>query len=129
MPHITSFQLIVALIASTMGFMFRLGLIYEKEKKLPTFLQFVFLFFFSYGVAFFVFLWQLEKTTAPTLKVIMTGLAAFLGSMIVRGLGEIQPAFFKSVFEDILRKYLNTPKNNEQLLNEENEETPRDLEQ
>lgn len=108
MQNITSFQVISAFIVALIGFAFRMGLYYESKKVLPNFWSAIFLFVFSVGFAALMFLWVIEKEWTATFKLIPIWISSFLGSAIIRGIGSIRADFFKEIFEDFLRKWLNS---------------------
>lgn len=122
MQNVTSFQILGALIVSLIGFAFRLGLYYENKKKLPGFASAFFLFVFSEGCAALCFVWVIEKEWTSTFKLIPVFFASFFGSILVTGLGEIKPEFFKELAQDILRKWLNAKPTNNDISNEEIQE-------
>lgn len=108
MQNITSLQIIAVIIVSIVGFAFRLGLeYYNKKEKLPSFTKIFFMFIFSIGAAFLMFLYTYERQLKLTINLLLIWAASFFGSVVILGLGSIKGEFFAEIFKDLLRKWLN----------------------
>ena len=131
MQNINSLQIIAVMIVSVVGFAFRLGLeYYNKNEKLPNITKIIFMFIFSIGAAFLMFLYTMEKEITLSINLLLIWAASFFGSVVIVGLGSIKGDFFAELFKDFLRKWLNNKTDNKttDYENFNNEEIPEDVE-
>lgn len=133
--NITGREVYGALIFATIGFVFRLGLIYrecrDKGKK-PPFASLLFLGVFSYGSGALMFVVTVEQDWENWKKLVLIFSLSFFGNVLVPGIGGIKSSFFKklgeSLIKDIARKVLNI-KNSDEEIEYDNEESKGNVEQ
>jgi len=134
MQNITSLQIAAVIIVSIIGFAFRLGLeYYNKKEVLPGGTKIFFMFIFSIGAAFLMFLYTLDKDIKLSINLILIWAASFFGSVVIVGLGSIKSEFFAEFFKDFIRKWANNKVNGESTTpltdgeTENYEEMPKDV--
>lgn len=121
MNQFTSYQIVGGVISFLIGFLCRMGLIYENKNKLE-FARSFFTFIFSISSGIIVFFYTREKDYNNYLSIVFISLASFFGSELIPGLGAINSKFFTQAFKEFIRKWLNNDGGDS---NEDNDEISR----
>lgn len=111
MDAITTSQIIVSTITAIVGFSFRLGVEFEKMRnngKRMVLWEWLLIIFFSFGTAVMIFLIVHELRVKEIYQIILVFFGSFFGVVLVRGIGGIEPDFFKEIGEDFIRKWINS---------------------